>query len=449
MKREDSLIIHVIEDNEWYNRLLIHTLSLNPDYVIRGFHSPMEYFNYKGEPANIITLDYRLPNMNGNQVLQRIKEINPDAEVIIISEQDDINTAVELLKSGAYDYIVKEKEIRDRLLSTVNNIKKSSTLKTRISLLEKEVQKKYDFQSSIIGTSPAIESTNELIQKAIQVSITVTITGETGTGKEVAAKTIHYNSARKNKPFVAVNLSAIPADLIESELFGHEKGAFTGASARRIGKFEEADGGTLFLDEIGEMDIQFQAKLLRALQEKEIVRIGSNTPVKVDCRIIAATHRNLQHEVSAGKFREDLFYRLYGISIELPPLRERGKDVLLLAKHFIETFCHENAIPHKSLSEEAQKKLLSHSFPGNVRELKSVVELAVVMSTGQEIQASEINLNGMDVLNSLMNEELTMKDYEYQILKAYLRKYDDNIKLVAQKLDIGQSTIYRMLKKLR
>lgn len=449
MENKNSLIVHVIEDNDWYNRLLVHTLSLDPENTVRGFHSSKEFFDYKGEPADVITLDYRLPDMPGDQVLQKIKATHANAEVIIISEQENINTAIDLLKNGAYDYIVKEKEIRDRLLSTVNNIRKNSQLKTRISVLEKEVQKKYDFQNSIVGSSPAILNTLELIEKAISVNITVTITGETGTGKEVVAKAIHYNSPRKNKPFVAVNLSAIPSELIESELFGHEKGSFTGAAARRIGKFEEADGGTLFLDEIGEMDIQFQAKLLRALQEKEIVRVGSNAPVKIDCRIIVATHRNLQNEIKSGQFREDLFYRLFGISIELPPLRDRGRDILILAKHFMKNFCDDNNLPQKTLSEDAQRKLLAYSFPGNVRELKSIVELAVVMSTENEILANEINLTATDVVSSLLNEEMTMNDYEHKILAAYLKKYDHNIKLVAQKLKIGQSTIYRMLKKIR
>jgi len=443
---EELFTIHVLEDNEWYCKLLMHNLSLNPDYIVKGFRNAEDFFKKGGEKANVITLDYHLPDMNGAEVLQKIKNLNPDVEIIIISEQDNINTAVELLKHGAYDYIVKEKDIRERLLSTINNIRKKTKLQKRISVLEKEVQKKYNFQTSVVGNSPAILDTFHLIEKAIAVNITVTITGETGTGKEVVAKAIHYNSARKNKSFVAVNVSAIPSELIESELFGHEKGAFTGATARRIGKFEEANGGTLFLDEIGEMDILFQAKLLRVLQEKEIVRVGSNTPVKIDCRIIVATHRNLQKEIKAGNFREDLYYRLFGLLIELPPLRERGNDVLILSKYFMDKFCKENELKIKSFSDEAQKKLLAYSFPGNVRELKSIIELAVVMSSGDEIQENEINISASDTLNDLLNEELSMKDYELRIVKAYLKKYNDNIKLVAEKLDIGQSTIYRMLK---
>lgn len=438
--------IFVVEDNEWFNKLLVYNLSLNPDYKVKSFFTAKEFLQCLDEAPDVVTLDYRLPDMDGAEVLGKIRAHNTNIEVIVVSEQDSIDTAVELLKQGVYDYIVKEKDIRERLLSTVNNIQKNVRLKTRISALEKEVQKKYTFQNTIIGNSPALLKTFELIEKAVATNITVTITGETGTGKEVIAKAIHYNSSRKNKPFIPVNIAAIPSELIESELFGHEKGAFTGAVARRIGKFEEANGGTLFLDEIGEMEISLQAKLLRVLQEKEITRIGGNTTIKTDCRIIVATHRNLKEEIKAGKFREDLYYRLFGLPLELPPLRERGKDILLLAKHFIENFCKENDLPIKLLSEDAQKKLLAYSFPGNVREIKSIIELAIVMSSTNEIKASDITLTASETVAEMVNEELTMREYELKILNTYLKKYNDNIKLVAEKLGIGQSTIYRMLK---
>ncbi|HXD93290.1 MAG TPA: sigma-54 dependent transcriptional regulator, partial [Bacteroidia bacterium] len=333
--------IYIVEDNEWFNQLLVHNLSLNPDYQVRGFYTAKDFLKHLDDSPDVVTLDYRLPDMDGAEVLSKIKTHNSTIEVLVISAQDNIETAVELLKHGASDYIVKEKDIRERLLRVINNIHKNFYLKNRILYLEKEVQKKYNFQNFIVGNSPPILKTVELIEKAISTNITITITGETGTGKEVVAKAIHYNSSRKNKPFVPVNVASIPAELIESELFGHEKGSFTGALARRIGKFEEANGGTLFLDEIGEMDISIQAKLLRALQEKEIMRIGSNTPVKVDCRIIVATHRNLKNEIKEGKFREDLYYRLFGLPIELPPLRARGNDILLLAKYFAKNFCEE------------------------------------------------------------------------------------------------------------
>jgi DNA-binding NtrC family response regulator len=443
---EKHFTIFVLEDDQFYNKLLVHNLSLNPDYHIKSFFTAKDLFKSLQENPDVVTLDYRLPDMTGKEALERIKQLKPETEVIVISEQEDISTAIDLLKHGAYDYIVKEKDIKERLLSTVNNIRKNLFLQKRITALEKEVHKKYDFASSIIGTSPAIQKTLHLIEKAINNNITVTIFGETGTGKEVVAKAIHYNSPRKNKPFVAVNVAAIPSELIESEIFGHEKGAFTGAAVRRIGKFEEANGGTLFLDEIGEMDLPFQAKLLRALQEREIVRVGSNMPVKVDCRIIVATHRNLKEEIKKGNFREDLYYRLYGLPIELPPLRERGKDVLVLAKFFIDNFCKENNMPVKTLTEDAQRKLLGYSFPGNVRELKSLIELACVMTATDEITASDISFPSGDTLTEIVSEELTMREYSHLILNTYLKKYDNNLKLVAEKLDIGLSTIYRMLK---
>jgi two-component system response regulator AtoC len=439
--------IYIVEDNEWFNQLLVHNLSLNPDYQVRGFYTAKDFLKNLDDAPDVVTLDYRLPDMDGAEVLSKIKTHNPTIEVLVISAQDNIETAVELLKHGASDYIVKEKDIRERLLRVINNIHKNLYLKNRISYLEKEVQKKYNFQNFIVGNSPVILKTVELIEKAISTNITITITGETGTGKEVVAKAIHYNSSRKNKPFVPVNVASIPAELIESELFGHEKGSFTGALARRIGKFEEANGGTLFLDEIGEMDISIQAKLLRALQEKEIMRIGSNVSVKVDCRIIVATHRNLKNEIKDGKFREDLYYRLFGLPIELPPLRERGNDILLLAKYFAKSFCEENALKEKTLTPDAQKKLLAYNFPGNVRELKSVIELAIVMSPDNEIDANDITLTSSEIITEITDEELTLKEYNLRILNIYLKKYNDNIKLVAEKLNISQSTIYRMLKK--
>jgi two-component system response regulator AtoC len=438
--------IIVVEDNEWYSKLLVHSLSLNEDFEIENYFSGKEFLAHLSKDIDIVTLDYRLPDMNGDELLKKIKEYNEDIEVIIISEQENIETAVELLKLGAYDYIVKEKDIRDRLLNTVNHIRKKSSLRAQVSSLQEEVEHKFTFQNTIIGSSEAIKKVFALIEKAVSTNITVTITGETGTGKEVVAKAIHYNSKRKDKPFVAVNISAIPSELIESELFGHEKGAFTGASFRRIGKFEEAAGGTLFLDEIGEMETSLQSKLLRALQEKEITRIGSNEIIKTDCRIIVATNKNLNEEVKKGKFREDLYFRLFGLSIELPPLRERTNDILILTKHFIEVFCRENEMEEKTLSSEAQKKLLNYNFPGNIRELKASVELAIVMSNTNQISSEDILLSANDTLIQVMKQEYTLREYNLHVLNIYLKKYDNNINLVAEKLDISSSTIYRMLK---
>jgi two-component system response regulator AtoC len=443
---EKPFKIFVVEDSEWYNRLLVHTLSLNPDFEIKSFFNGKDFLNSLFELPDIVTLDYRLPDYTGLEVLKRIREENSDVQVILISEQEDIDTVVSLLKMGAYDYISKSDDIKDRLTNTVKNIRNGIGLKREISTLRKEVQKKYSFRESILGESPAIMSVYDLIDKTLSTNITVIISGETGTGKELVAKAIHYNSKRKDKSFVTVNIAAIPSELIESELFGHEKGAFTGASYRRIGRFEEADGGTLFLDEIGEMELNLQAKLLRVLQEKEIVRIGSNKPVKTDCRIVVATNKNLKEEVKRGNFREDLFYRLLGLPIELPPLRDRANDILILARNFIGKFCEENNIMLKKLSVESQKKLMSYPFPGNVRELKSVVELAVTISENDVIEPTDLVIDRGDPLSDVSNDNLTLREYQVKIIKATLKKNNDDIKLAAEKLDIGISTIYRILK---
>ncbi len=443
---EKPFKIFVVEDSDWYNRLLVHTLSLNPDYEVKGFLNGKDFLNCLFESPDIVTLDYRLPDFTGLEVLKRIRQENSDVQVILISEQEDIDTVVSLLKMGAYDYISKSDDIKDRLLNTVKNIRNGIGLKREISTLRKEVQKKYSFRESILGESPAIKSVYDMIEKALSTNITVIITGDTGTGKELVAKAIHYNSKRKDKSFVTVNVAAIPSELIESELFGHEKGAFTGAAYRRIGRFEEADGGTLFLDEIGEMELNLQAKLLRVLQEKEIVRIGSNKPVKTDCRIVVATNKNLKEEVKKGKFREDLYYRLLGLPIELPPLRDRGNDILILARYFIGKFCDENNILLKKLSAQTQKKLLSYPFPGNVRELKSVIELAVTLSESDEIEPSDLVVDSGDPLSVVANDTLSLREYQVKIIKATLKKNNNDIKVAADKLDIGISTIYRILK---
>ena len=443
---EKPFKIFVVEDSEWYNRLLVHTLSLNPDFEVKSFFNGKDFLKSLFEAPDIVTLDYRLPDITGLEVLKRIREENSDVQVILISEQEDIDTVVNLLKMGVYDYISKSEDIKDRLLNTVKNIRNGIGLKREISTLRREVQKKYSFREIILGESQAIKSVYDLIDKALGTNITVIISGETGTGKELVAKAIHYNSRRKDRSFVTVNVAAIPSELIESELFGHEKGAFTGASYRRIGRFEEADGGTLFLDEIGEMELSLQAKLLRVLQEKEIVRIGSNKPVKTDCRIVVATNKVLRDEVKKGNFREDLYYRLLGLPIELPPLRERSNDILILARHFIGKFCEENNIELKRLSTQAQKKLMSYIFPGNVRELKSVIELAVTLSMKDEIEPEDLVIDKSDPLSNVATDNLTLREYQIKIIKATLQKNNNDIRIAAEKLDIGISTIYRILK---
>lgn len=437
--------VFVVEDNEWYCEMLTHHLALNPDYQVQGFHSASEVLAYIHEGPAVICLDYSLPDKNGSEVLKRIKEFNPDIQVIIISGQEDVGVAVKLLKQGAYEYLLKNGETKELLWNTINNIRQNMALKKEICDLKREITRKYDFSHGIIGKSKALGQTFQLIEKAAQGKITVSVTGETGTGKELVAKAIHYNSDRKNSSFVPVNVAAIPKELIESELFGHEKGAFTGAQTRRIGRFEEANGGTLFLDEIAEMDLALQSKLLRVLQEREITRVGGSAALPVDIRIVVATHKDLAEEVQKGNFREDLYYRLLGLSIHLAPLRERRDDILLIARHFLDQYSKENKKDSIRISPGAQEKLLKHPFPGNIRELKAVIELAAVMSANSIIEERDITFNASVSVARMLSKEQTMQDYMDQILRAYLEKYHDNVLLVAKKLDIGKSTIYRML----
>ena len=444
--KQQSFNIVVVEDNSWYNKLLVYTLKLNPDYNVISYTSGKELLDNLNNEIDLITLDYRLEDYDGVELLQKIKNFNPEMKVIIISEQNDINVAVQLLKDGAYDYLVKSDDIRERLLNAAQNVLRQKSLEQKIEKLQSEVTQKYEFSNTIIGNSDAIKRIHQLVGKAVGNNITVIITGETGTGKEVVSKAIHYNSDRKKEPFVAINMAAIPADLLESELFGHEKGAFTGAHARRVGKFEEAGKGTLFLDEIGEMDISFQAKLLRALQEREFSRVGSNEMVKIQSRIIVATNRDLLQEVKEGNFREDLYYRLFGLQIHLPPLRERDKDAILLSKFFIQNFCKDNGMPLKDLSENAKEKIMQYTWPGNIRELKSVMELSVIMANGDEIEAEDITVHPQQYLQELLLAERSMRDYEIEIVKHYMRKFNNNTRAVADSLKIGQTTVYRILK---
>jgi len=442
----DSFKIFIVEDDLIYAKILAHHLSHNPEYETEIFRDGRSLLKNLYKNPSIISLDYNLPDMSGMEILKRIQEFNSDVPVIIVSGQQDVLTAVELLKKGAYDYIIKDQDTKDRLWNIARNIREHFNLKQQISFLQDEIGKKYEFNKIIKGESPAIKQVFKLMEKATSSNITVSIKGDTGTGKELVAKSIHFNSARKNEPFVAVNVTAIPHELIEAELFGHEKGAFTGAMARRIGKFEEANKGTIFLDEIGDMDLNMQAKLLRVIQEEEVTRIGSNQPVKLNFRLIVATHRNLTEEVKKGTFREDLYYRLLGLPIELPPLRNRANDVILLALSFIENFCKLNKLGKKTFSPQAIDKLRTYGFPGNVRELKAVTELACVMSDGSIIMPDDISFTSGNSVNELFMEEMTLDDYNRIIIRHYLNRYNHKVRQVASKLGIGKTTIYRLLK---
>ena len=430
-----------------YQKMVKYVMELNPDHEVRIFSTGKECLKHLDEKPSIISLDYSLPDLEGSEVLRKVKSHDPGIGVIILSGQQDVATAVNLLKEGADDYVIKDNETKDRLLLSVNKIKEKQAMTQEIRQLKQQLGQLGDFRKNIIGNSRPMQHVFSLIEKAIKTDITVSITGETGTGKEVVAKAIHNSSSRSKGPFVAINMSAIPAELLESELFGYEKGAFTGAQSQKKGQFELADGGTLFLDEITELDMSMQAKLLRALQEREFVRVGGSKPITFNARIITASHKDMANEVAKGHFREDLYYRLLGLKIELPPLRDRGNDVLLLAQHFLNEFTRANGMERMSFSEKARQRLLGYNFPGNVRELKAVVELAAVMASGNSILPEDIRFNSArSKEENFLHEELTLEEYKERIIHHYLKKYNNDVLFVAKKLGIGKSTIYRMLK---
>ncbi|GGE99827.1 sigma-54-dependent transcriptional regulator [Hymenobacter cavernae] len=444
------ITIFIVEDNLWYGELLEYKLAQNPDYTVRRFTTAKDCLANLGEQPDLITLDYSLPDGKGDQVFRQIKERLPDVAVIIISGQEDIRTAIGLLRQGAYDYLVKDEETADRLWNAVGNVGKQLALRQENARLREQIGRKYDPKRAILGSSQQMRHVFSLIEKAARTNITVSISGETGTGKELVAKAIHFQSERSNHAFVAINVAAIPRELLESELFGHEKGAFTGAVNRRIGRFEEAHKGTLFLDEIAELDLSLQAKLLRVLQEREVNRLGGTSTIPFDARLMVATHRDLAQEVQQGRFREDLYYRLLGLPIVLPPLRERGQDVLLLAEAFLQEFCTQNNLPNSRLSPDAQQLLLQYPFPGNIRELKAVIELAAVLTDGEIIQAQALSLRrqsaGMTVSETdEAPQDESLRAQTANIVQRYLDAYKGNILQVAAKLQIGKSTIYRMV----
>lgn len=438
--------IFVVEDDPWYGQIIKHYLSLNPDYVLEVFSTGKDLLNNLYKKPDLICMDFGLPDIKGDKLLKEILDRNKNIPIVIISAQEEIRVAVDLIKAGAKDYIIKDENTKEHLWKSIIHIRENAHLRQEVEELKAQLGQKYNFEKTIKGQSPVMQKTFSLLNKAIQTNINISLTGETGTGKEVYAKAIHYNGERSKKPFIAVNMGAIPKDLVESELFGYEKGAFTGAVSTKKGKFEEANGGTLFLDEIGELDLAIQSKILRAIQEREIVRIGSNLSIKIDIRLITATHKNLTDEVKQGRFREDLFFRIIGMPIELPPLRERENDIIILAKHFVDDYAKNNGIRSLYLSESAKNKLIKYRWPGNVRELKAVIDLACVMADNLEIKAEDLTFYQLDEKKPYTDEEKPLKAYEIEIISHYLNKYQNNVVLVAQKLHIGKSKIYNMLK---
>ncbi len=345
----------------------------------------------RASPMDLVLLDIRLPGMDGIEVLERIKAIDERVEVILVTAVKTVRTAVAAMKLGAFDYLTKPFE-EDELLSLASRALERRTLEREVALLRSELARTHDLDE-IVGQHPVMEKLHGLIAQVARTSTTVLITGESGTGKELVARAIHRHGPRREGPFVAVNPAAIVESLIESELFGHERGAFTGAHQRKLGKFELAQGGTLFLDEIGTLRAELQIKLLRVLQEREIERVGGTRSIKIDVRVIAATNTNLKDAVSRGTFREDLYYRLNVVPIVVPPLRERAQDVPLLAEHFLRRDTRDFNKHIEGLSPEAVAALRAYRWPGNVRELENVIERCVVLAEGPVIQLNDLPLD--------------------------------------------------------
>jgi DNA-binding NtrC family response regulator len=378
--------ILVIDDERSIRNTLKDILEFEK-YEVQTAENGLEGLSLiKTNTFDIVFCDIKMPQMDGIEVLEKIKNIKADLPVIMISGHGSIDTAVETIKKGAFDFIEKPLDL-NRILITIKNATDKSELITKTKELEQQVSKSFE----MIGSSPALLKIRDIIDKVAPTDAKILITGDNGTGKELVARQIHEKSTRSKKPFIEVNCAAIPGELIESELFGHEKGAFTSAIKQKKGKFEQANGGTLFLDEIGDMSLKAQAKVLRSLQENIITRVGGDKNIKVDVRIIAATNKNLLKEIEKNNFREDLYHRLSVIIINVPALKDRKEDIPELVRHFISIICDEMRIPHKDISEEAIEALQKKEWTGNIRELRNVTERLIILG-GKTISKEDIDL---------------------------------------------------------
>lgn len=439
--------IFVVEKDRQFRSLMESYLLDNSEYEVQAFYNSTALLKKLSENPDIVIINCTRKEESDLPVISKINEYNPGIQILLICESGSSSTGIHLLKKRVYDIIITGEGFLERLLNCINNIKTLQYLQSEIKQLKFQITEKYEVSNAIVGDSKGMKKALALVEKAISApNMTVSIHGESGTGKELVARTIHFNSVRKEHPFVTVNMDAIPKELIESELFGHEKDAFHGAYSRSKGKLELAHHGTLFINEIAELEISLQFKLFQAIQEKEISRKGSTRPISIDTRIITATSRDLTTEVQKGKFREDLYYRLLELPIILPPLAERENDVMQLATHFLNVFCNENKIPHKQFSLQARSKLLSHNYPGNVRELNAIVELAAVLSNDNNINEEHILFSPSRVEMDIFNMDIPLRKFEIKIIRHFLEKYNNNVVLVAKKLEIGKSKIYNMIK---
>ena len=448
--------IWVVGPDSGYLTRLCHRLCLNSNFMVRRFATIALAQAHK--PAAGIAPNALILDSDGQaelllrRLLQKLRERLPEAALYVLTSEPDTAAETELLRLGATGYFEKTTASHELLWQALTQAHQQPTALPPASAPAAAT-------GQLLGEHASIRQVRELIAKAARTTITVSITGETGTGKELVAQAIHAQSGRAKRPFVAINMAAIPRELLESELFGHEKGAFTGAATRRVGRFEEASGGTLFLDEIADLELSLQAKLLRVLQERTITRLGGSQPTPFDVRLVVATHRDLAAEAKAGRFREDLYYRLLGLPIELPALRSRGNDLLLLAEAFVQQFSQLNSLPVRSFSVAARQRLLHYSFPGNVRELKAVVELAAVLADGDRIEASDIPVKMMPgapapkettpIVNipwmPPQDNFPSLREQTLAIMQHSLTAMHGDVVAAASRLRVGRSTLYRLI----
>ena len=467
-----NLHIFIIEDDPDYAELLQYQLHRLTGIAVRHFESGEAALEHLEDRPDLIFLDMVLPGQSGLDILRQVKQRLPELPVVIVSAQTNVNIALEAMRLGAYDYVTKGHDDTVKVRSIAGHIAERTALTREVDTLRAQLPARHGLEH-IVGESAPMAKVFRIIQKTLRGALTVAIQGESGTGKELVAQAIHYNSKRRRGPFVIVNCAAIPRELMESEFFGHEKGSFTGAHARKIGKFEQADGGTIFLDEIGELNLDLQAKLLRALQNREITRVGGNELIHFDTRVICATNKDIVKSKEEGTFREDLYYRLFQFPILLPPLRERGQDILLLAAHFRQSYLEEHPdLEPRPFSAAARRMMMQHPWPGNVRELSNAVERALLISDTPEIQPEDLMLAElrtrplpprpaepaaaalaaptaeMAALPTTPDEIVPLEEVKHQaVLHAY-RLCEGNIEKTAKKLDVSRSTVYRILKKI-
>jgi len=408
----------------------------------------------KSNVIDLVLTDYRMPIKNGLEVLKDTKEINPNIDVVVITAFGNVEDAIGIMKNGAYDYLTKPIDL-DELENLINRVGEKRVLISENKILREQLQEKFKF-NSIISQSGEMEDVLNIVGRVANSKATVMVRGDSGTGKEVIAKAIHYASNRKDKPFVVVNVASLSENLMESELFGHEKGAFTGAINQRKGRFEEADGGTLFIDEVGDIPLSIQVKLLRGIQFGEIQRLGSSTPIKVNVRIIAATHRNLEEMIKNEEFREDLYYRLNVVSVKIPKLRERRVDIPLLVEYFIKKYAEINEKNVSGITSEALDKIVKYNFPGNVRELENMIERAIVLCRDENIGIKDLPLQVdasfekmiLDPQNLDNEYEEKMKSFETEIIKEALSRTKGNQSAAARILNITERHLRSRLERL-